>query len=43
MLDDGSKRSFLEDDDMVTLRARASNKDINIGFGEVKTQILAAL
>ena len=43
ILNDGSKRSFLEDDDIVSLRARASNKEISIGFGEVQTQILAAL
>lgn len=43
MLNDGSKRSFIEDDDIVSLRARASTKEISIGFGEVQTQILAAL
>lgn len=42
ILDDGSKRKFLEDGDTVVMKAYAQNKDLRIGFGEVECTILAA-
>lgn len=41
-LDDGTTRTFLEDQDTVVLRARAEKGEVRVGFGEVRTEILAA-
>ena len=41
-LQDGSQRSFLEDQDVLTLKGHASQGDIRIGFGEVSGRILSA-
>ncbi|HLN06550.1 MAG TPA: hypothetical protein VK217_09740, partial [Acidimicrobiales bacterium] len=42
ILDDGSSRYFLEDGDVVTLRATApGNRGARIGFGEVTGRIEA--
>jgi fumarylacetoacetase len=41
-LPDGSERKFLQDNDIVTMRAYAQNKDVRIGFGECQTKILAS-
>ena len=39
----GEKRTFLEDYDTVRMRAKATHKDLSLGFGEVETQILPPL
>ena len=41
-LDDGQERKFIEDGDVVSMRAAAYNNGIKIGFGEVKTKVLPA-
>jgi len=38
----GEERKFIEDGDIVTMRAAAYNNGIKIGFGEVKTKVLPA-
>lgn len=40
-LRDGKQRSFLEDGDTVIMQARAEKDGIRIGFGEIRTEILA--
>jgi fumarylacetoacetase len=43
LLDDGTQRSFLEDGDVVTMRAMAPGiDDTRIGFGDVTGRIMAA-
>jgi fumarylacetoacetase len=39
-LNDGSDRSFLNDNDTVTMRAYCGSGNVRIGFGEVSTKIL---
>ena len=39
-LPDGSKRTFLEDGDTVSIKGFAEKNGIRVGFGEVKTMIL---
>lgn len=39
---DGSKRTFIEDEDIVIMRGYAQKDKIRVGFGEVKTRILPA-
>jgi fumarylacetoacetase len=39
---DGSTRKFIEDRDIIMMRAFAQNENTRIGFGEVITQIIAA-
>jgi fumarylacetoacetase len=41
-MNDGSKRTFIEDGDTVTLRGFAEKNGIRIGFGECSGQILSA-
>ncbi len=41
-LQDGETRVFIQDNDTVIMRGHAANKEIRVGFGEVKTQILPA-
>jgi fumarylacetoacetase len=42
-LADGSQRSFIEDNDTVTMRGWCDNGKIRIGFGEVSTRLLPAI
>ena len=42
-LQDDVERHFLEDYDTVTMRAKAANKNVSVGFGAVETQILPAV
>lgn len=37
---DGTTRKFVEDFDTVIIKGHAENKDVRIGFGEVRTQLL---
>lgn len=39
-LDDNSDRRFVEDNDTVIMRGHCKNKDIQLGFGEVRTKLL---
>jgi fumarylacetoacetase len=39
---DGSTRNFIEDRDIIMMRAFAQNETTRIGFGEVITRIIAA-
>lgn len=39
-LDDGQERAFIEDHDTVVMKAFSKNKDVRIGFGEVRSKIL---
>ena len=39
-LNDGSERTFIQDNDTVIMKGYCSNKDIRIGFGEVRTTLL---
>lgn len=39
-LNNGEKRTFLEDGDTIIMRAFAQNEHIRVGFGEVRTKIL---
>ena len=41
-LSDGSKRSFIEDNDTVIMRGYCKKDAIRIGFGEVSTKLLPA-
>ena len=43
LLNDGTKRTFIENSDTVTMRAYAEKPGIKVGFGEVKTKILPAI
>ncbi|RMG66706.1 MAG: fumarylacetoacetase [Bacteroidetes bacterium] len=40
---DGSERRFLQDGDVVIMRAFAAKEGLRVGFGEVRTEILPAL
>lgn len=40
-MNDGSKRTFIEDNDTVIMRGYCQNGDVRIGFGEVSSQLLA--
>lgn len=42
-LNDGSERSFINDNDTVTLKGFCENDSVRIGFGECSTKILPAL
>ena len=42
-LNDGSTRTFIEDNDTVTMRGFAEKEGIRVGFGEVSGEILPAL
>jgi len=42
-LNDGEKRTFIEDFDTVIMRGYCEKEDIRVGFGEVKSQLLPAL
>ncbi len=42
-LNDGTQRTFLEDNDTVFLRGSAKKGDIKVGFGEVSGKILPAI
>jgi fumarylacetoacetase len=42
-LNDGEKRTFIEDFDTVIIRGYCEKDDIRVGFGEVKSQLLPAL
>jgi len=42
-LNNGTERHFLEDYDTVTMRAKATNKEVSVGFGAVQSQILPAV
>lgn len=39
-LKDGSERTFVEDNDTVTLKGYCENGETRIGFGEVSTKLL---
>ena len=41
-LPDGTQRKFIEDNDTIIMKATAKKNDFCIGFGEVRTKILAA-
>lgn len=41
-LKDGTERKFINDNDYVILRGYAQKEGIRVGFGEVKTKVLAA-
>ena len=41
-LKDGTERKFINDHDIVYMRAYAQNNDVRIGFGEISTKILPA-
>jgi fumarylacetoacetase len=41
-LPDGSKRRYIEDDDVVIIKGYGLKDGIRIGFGEMKTEILPA-
>jgi len=41
-LNDGSSRKFINDNDTVTMRGYAQKGNVRVGFGEVKTKLLAA-
>ena len=40
-LKDGSTRTFINDNDTVIMRGHAEQDGIRVGFGEVRTQVLA--
>ncbi|MDN3593394.1 fumarylacetoacetase [Zunongwangia endophytica] len=40
VLEDGSSRSFVEDNDTVIMRGHCENESMRIGFGEINTKIL---
>ncbi len=42
-LSEGTKRSFIEDQDIVEMRAYAEKNGLRIGFGEVSTRVLPSL
>ena len=42
VLNDGSQRKFIEDNDTVTLRGFCQKNGVRIGFGEVSTKLLPA-
>ena len=42
-LSEGTKRSFIEDQDIVVMRAYAEKNGVRIGFGEVSTRVLPSL
>ena len=42
VLNDGSERKFIEDNDTVTLRGFCQKNGVRIGFGEVSTKLLPA-
>ena len=42
-LSEGTKRSFIEDQDVVVMRAYAEKNGVRIGFGEVSTRVLPSL
>lgn len=42
-LSDGSKRTFFQDNDIVTIRGKCNNGEIALGFGEATSVILPAL
>ena len=42
-LDDGSQRSFIEDNDTVIMRGHCHNGTTRIGFGEVRSKLLPSL
>ncbi|MGB0480175.1 MAG: fumarylacetoacetase [Flavobacteriaceae bacterium] len=42
-LNDGTERKFINDNDTVILRGYCKNESLRIGFGEVKSKLLAAL
>ncbi|MEP2935109.1 MAG: fumarylacetoacetase [Gilvibacter sp.] len=42
-LNDGSERSFINDNDTVTLKGYCTNDQVRIGFGDCSTKILPAL
>jgi fumarylacetoacetase len=39
---DNTERKFINDHDIVYMRAFAQNNDVRIGFGEISTKILPA-
>ena len=39
---DGSKRTFINDLDTITMRGYCEKNDIRVGFGEVKSKLLAS-
>lgn len=39
-LKDGGDRKFIEDNDTVIMRGKCKNKDVQLGFGEVRTKLL---
>ena len=41
-LKDGSKRTFINDLDTITMRGYCEKNDIRVGFGEVKSKLLAS-
>lgn len=41
-LSDGSTRTFIEDNDTVTMRGYAEKEGVRVGFGEVSTKVLPA-
>ena len=41
-LTDGSKRTFINDLDTITMRGYCEKNDIRVGFGEVKSKLLAS-
>lgn len=40
-MNDGSQRTFIEDNDTVIMKGYCQNNDVRIGFGEVSSQLLA--
>lgn len=40
ILDDGTERTFLQDNDTVTIKGTCNNGEIRLGFGEVKGKLL---
>ena len=42
-MDDGTQRSFIDDNDTVIMRGHCDNGQVRIGFGEVRSKLLPAL
>ena len=43
VLNDGSERKFIQDNDTVIMRAHCKNEKVRIGFGECSGKVLPAI
>ena len=42
ILNDGATRTFIQDNDTITMKAHSTSGDVRVGFGEVRATILPA-